>query len=252
MSARVHATAVVDPSAELAAGVVVGPHCVIGAGVRLGQDCELVAHAVLLGPARLGKRNVIHPFATLGSAPQDKSWLGEATLLEIGDDNVFREQVTLHRGTEKGGGTTRIGSRCLFMVGAHVAHDCRIGDDVVLTNLATLGGHVSAGDRVVCGGHVAVAPFVRLGRGCFLAGGARVERDIPPFVIAAGDRARVRAPNSVGLRRMGVPEASRRAVRTAFSILFRSRVPLAEAIGIAEREVGEDPYVVELVEFLQA
>jgi UDP-N-acetylglucosamine acyltransferase len=246
----IHPTAVVDPTAVLGSGVRIGPYSVIGAGVRLGDDCELVSHAVLLGPATLGARNVIHPFATLGSPPQDRSWQGEPTRLEGGDDNVFREQVSVHRGTSKGGGLTRIGSRCLLMAGAHVAHDCRLGDDVVLTNLTTLGGHVEVADRVVCGGQVAVAPFVRLGRAAFLAGGARVERDVPPFLIAAGDRARARAVNRVGLERLGVPEASRRALKRAFSILYRSGAPLAEAIQVAEREVGRDAYVRELLAFL--
>src|SRR5262249_13787968 len=153
--------------------------------------------------------NRIFPYATLGAPPQDKSHAGEATELVLGDDNVIREQATLHRGTAKGGGITRVGSRCLLMVGAHVAHDCELADDVVLTNLATLGGHVRVLANAVLGGHVAIAPFVRVGRGAFVAGGACVERDVPPFVIAAGDRARVRALNRVGLARMAVPDASR-------------------------------------------
>jgi UDP-N-acetylglucosamine acyltransferase len=248
----VHPTSVIDPGARLGEGVVVGPYSVIGADVVIGAGSELVAHAVVLGPTVLGKNNRIHPFCTLGSPPQDKSWLGEPTRLEIGDDNVFREQVTVHRGTSRGGGLTRIGSRCLLMVGAHVAHDCEVGDDVVLTNLATLGGHVRVDARAVCGGHVAVAPFGRIGRGAFLAGGAKVEGRVPPFVIAQGDRARVRALNKVGLRRMGVPEASERALERAFSILFRSGEPLATALSAAEAEHGGDAYVAELIEFLRA
>lgn len=245
-------TAVVDPSAELAEDVVIGPHSVVGASVVLGPGCELVAQAVVLGPSVLGKNNKIHPFATIGSPPQDKSWLGESTRLEIGDDNVFREQCTVHRGTARGGGVTRIGSRSLFMVGAHVAHDCQVGDDVVLTNLATLGGHVVVEDRAVCGGHVAVAPFGRLGRGCFVAGGSMVEGRVPPFVIAEGNRARVRALNKVGLRRMGVPETSQRALEKAFRILFRSKEPLSIAIGAARAELADDAYVAELLAFLES
>ena len=248
---RIHPTAVVDPAAQLAESVVVGPYCVIGAEVAIGEASELVAHGVVQGPTRVGARNRIHPFVTLGAPPQDKSWLGEPTRLEIGDDNTFREQVTVHRGTERGGGVTRIGSRCLLMVGAHVAHDCELENDVVLTNLATLGGHVHVESNVVCGGHVAVAPFARLGRGAFLAGGAKVEHDVPPFVIAAGDRARVRALNQVGLRRMGVPEQSRRALERAFRVLFRSGEPLSRAVEIAKRELFDDPYVAELTAFIE-
>jgi UDP-N-acetylglucosamine acyltransferase len=167
----------------------------------------------------------------------------------VGDDNVFREQVSVHRGTVKGGGTTRIGSRCLIMVGSHVAHDAVLGDDVVLTNLATLGGHVVIGAGAVLAGHVAIAPFVRIGRSSFLAGGARVERDVPPFVIAAGDRARVRALNEVGLERSGVPLESRRGLSRAFRMIWRSGEPMARGLAAARAELGRDPYVVELLDF---
>jgi UDP-N-acetylglucosamine acyltransferase len=246
----VHASAVVDPKAELGDGVSVGPFCYVGAGVELGPRTELVAHVTVLGPTRMGAGNRVFPYATLGAEPQDKSHRDEATRLEIGDDNVFREQVSVHRGTTKGSGVTRIGSNNWLLVGAHVAHDCQLGDGVVLTNLATLGGHVVVADNVVCGGHVAVAPFVRVGRGVFLAGGACVERDVPPFVIAAGDRARIRGLNSVGLKRMGVSEQSQRVLKKAFGMLFRSRVPLAQALPAVREELGSEPLVVELVDFL--
>lgn len=251
MTARIHPTAIVDASARIAAAVVIGPFCYVGPGVELGEGSELVAHVTVLGPARLGRRNRIHAYAALGDAPQDRSFEGEPTTLAIGDDNVFREHVTVHRGTSKGGGVTRVGSRCLFMVGAHVAHDARIEDDVTLTNLTTLGGHVQVGAGAVCAGHVAVAPFVRLGRSCFVAAGAKVERDVPPFVIAAGDRARVRALNRVGLRRAQVPEPSRRALKRAFRMLFRSELVMQEAIARVEAELGADACVRELVQFLR-
>jgi UDP-N-acetylglucosamine acyltransferase len=149
MPVRVHPTAVVEPGAELCEGVEVGPLCVVGAGVVLGAGTRLVAHATVLGPARVGRGCCVYPYATLGAAPQDRSYGGEPTVLEVGDDTTCREQVTVHRGTVKGGGTTRVGSRCLLMVGVHVAHDCVVGDDVVLTNLATLGGHVVLDRHVV-------------------------------------------------------------------------------------------------------
>ncbi len=249
--ASIHPTAVVEPGALLADDVVVGPLCFVGAGVELGEGTELVAQATLLGPIRIGRSNRIYPHATLGAPPQDRSWQGEATRLEIGDDNVFREQVTVHRGTAKGGGVTRIGSRCLLMVGAHVAHDCDVGDDVVMTNLATLGGHVQVEPNAVLGGLVAVAPFVRLGRACFVAGGAKVERDVPPFTIAAGDRARVRGLNRVGLSRAGIPGRSQQALRRAYRIIWRSGQPLSLGIAAAQAELGEDPFVAELCAFLR-
>jgi UDP-N-acetylglucosamine acyltransferase len=252
LSAQIHPSAVVEPEVLLGDGVRIGPLCYVGAGVELGEGTELVAQATVLGPARIGRNNRLFPHATLGAPPQDKTHRGEATELLVGDDNVFREQTTVHRGTTKGTRITRIGSRCLFMVGAHVAHDCTIEDDVVMTNLATLGGHVHVERNVVCGGLAAVAQFVRLGRGCFLAGGALVERDVPPFTIAAGDRARVRALNTVGLSRMGVPEASKRALERAFRMLYRGQEPLAVALLAVRSELSGDPYVAELVEFLGA
>jgi UDP-N-acetylglucosamine acyltransferase len=250
MAVVVHPSAVVERGAELDEGVVVGPFCYVGAGVELGAESELVAHASLFGPARFGNNTRVFPGATLGAPPQDKSHRGEPTRLETGDDNVFREQVTVHRGTERGGGVTRIGSRCLLMVGAHVAHDSKLEDDVVLTNLATLGGHVHVGRGATLGGHVAVAPFVRLGRACFIAGGAMVERDVPPFLIAAGDRARVRAVNRVGLARAGVSEASRRAIEAAYRMIWRSGVPVLQGLAAARAELGTDPCVAELVAFV--
>ncbi len=246
----VHPTAIVSPRADLASTAEVGPFCVVGDDVVLSEGCHLLAHAVVLGPTRLGQGNRVFPFATLGAAPQDLSYRGEPTLLEVGNGNEFREGVTVHRGTVKGGGTTRLGSHSLFMTGSHVAHDCVVGSRVVLTNLATLGGHVTVADSAVLGGHVAVAPFVRVGRGAFIAGGARVERDVPPFMIAAGDRARIRAPNRVGQRRLGVPEDSRRALKAAFRLLWGRRGSFGALVEL-EARLGQDIWVAELIDFLR-
>jgi UDP-N-acetylglucosamine acyltransferase len=251
MTGSVHPTAVVEPGARLGPEVEVGPLAYVAGNVELGRGSVLLAQATVLGPTRIGSRCLIHPHAVIGGAPQDRSYRGEPTSLEVGDDCVFREQVTVHRGTLKGGGTTRIGSRCLLMAGAHVAHDCQLGDDVLLTNLTTLGGHVRVENNVVCGGQVAVAPFVLLGRGCFVAGGAMVERDVPPFVIAAGDRARVRALNRVGLERTGVPSASRLALRRAFRTIWMSSERFAVGLAQADERYGSDPYVRQLVEFVR-
>lgn len=249
---RVHATAVVSPGARLGEGVEVGPYCVVGEGVEVGGGTRLLSHVVLQGPMRLGAGNVVHPFAVLGGAPQDRSYQGEATELWVGDGNEFREQVTVHRGTRKDRGVTRVGSGGLFMAGCHLAHDVEVGDQVTLANNTVLAGHVRVGDHVVTGGMVAVQPFVRLGASCFLAGGARVERDVPPFVIAAGDRARVRALNRVGLRRRGVDEASVERLEQAFRRLYRGGQALAGALAELDRsELGSDPWVRQLVDFLQ-
>jgi UDP-N-acetylglucosamine acyltransferase len=250
MSARVHPTAVVEPGARLGDGVVVGPLSYVGDGVTIGEGTEIVAQATILGPCRVGRRNRIYPHATLGAPPQDRTYRGEPTELVVGDDNVIRESVTFHRGTIKGGGTTRVGSGSLFMVGTHVAHDCKVGDQVTLANYTSLGGHVELGDRVVSGGHVAVAPFVKVGELSFAAGGAMIERDVPPYVIVAGDRARVRGLNRVGLRRGNVPEASQGALERAYRILWHSGAPLAVALRTAESELGHDAYVRRLLDAL--
>jgi UDP-N-acetylglucosamine acyltransferase len=246
----VHASAIVEPSARLAPGVVVGPLAYVGHEVSLGEGTELLHHASVVGPAVLGSRNQVHAHAVIGGAPQDRSYRGEATRLEVGDDNVFREHVTVHRGTGKGGGLTRIGSQGLFMAGAHVAHDCLLGDRVTLTNNTSLGGHVVVEDGAVVGGHVAVAPFVRLGTLCFVAGGAMVERSVPPYVVAAGDRARIVALNRVGLDRAGVPAESRAALKETFRQLFRTSRPLVRAVEELSSPQRQDPRARALVRFV--
>jgi UDP-N-acetylglucosamine acyltransferase len=186
----------------------------------------------------------------LGAEPQDRSHAGQATSLEVGDRNIIREHVTIHRGTIKDEGTTRIGSDCLFMVGVHAAHDVVVGDHATLANGTMLAGHVHLENRVTMGGRAAIAPFVRVGEGAFVAAGAMVETDVPPFVIVAGDRARVRALNRVGLRRLGVPESSRRALAKAFGVLFRRGATRSESLGLVKLELGYDPYVEKLVGFM--
>lgn len=249
-SAIVHPSAVVHPSALLGEGVVVGPLCVVAEGVEIGDGCELVAQATVLGPCRIGRRNRIWPHATLGAPPQDRSWAGEVTELHVGDDNEFREGVTVHRGTAKGGGVTRVGSGGLFMIGAHVAHDAQVGNSVTLANYTSLGGHVVIADRFVAGGHVAIAPFVKIGEISFAAGGAMIERDVPPFVIVAGDRARVRGLNRVGLERARVPAESRDALDKVYRALWRSKEPFTRALAKLSPELSRDPYVARLIEWL--
>lgn len=245
---RIHPTAIVDPGAALGAEVTVGPLAVIGAGVELGEGCRVDARATLLGPTRLGPRCVVGVGAVLGAEPQARAYRGEPTRLEIGEETVVHEHVTAHRGTIAGGGVTRIGARCRLMVGAHVAHDCAVGDDVTFANLVTLAGHVRVGDRCSFAGLAAVAPFVEIGRAVYLAGGTAVERNVPPFVIAGGHRARVRAPNPIGLRRAGAPEASVRAVERAFRLVWRRGATIAEGARAAREELGRDAWVAELLD----
>ena len=219
----------VSRGARLGTGCSVGPFAVVEDGVEIGDGSDIATHAVVRRGTRLGRGTVVHPFAVLGGDAQDRRHQGGDTTLVAGDDNVFREHVTAHRGTSHGGGVTRIGSGGLFMAGAHVAHDCQVGDGVVLANGTLLGGHVHLGDGVVTGGLVAIAPFVHIGERAFLAGGAMVERDVPPWIIVSGDRARVRGLNRVGVERAGLDAAARAGLEDAFRRVYRSNEPLLPA-----------------------
>jgi UDP-N-acetylglucosamine acyltransferase len=244
------ATAIIDRRAELDSTVEVGPYAVIGAGVRIGAGTVIGAHAVIEGPTELGGDNRVFPHAVLGTAPQDKRHAGEPTRLVIGSGNVFREHVTVHRGTARGLGATVIGDRGLFMASSHVAHDCVVGDDVVLANAVLLAGHVEVGSWVVFGGLAAVGQNLRIGESAMVAAGAMVERDVPPFHVVSGDRARLRAVNRVGLGRRGLSEEVVVALRRAHRMLFRAGVPLAEAIVATRRELGTVAEVTRLLDFL--
>jgi UDP-N-acetylglucosamine acyltransferase len=247
-AAKIHPLALVAPDAHLGDSVVVGPFAVVEARVALGEGTRLDAHAIVRSGARLGAGNVVHPFAVLGGDPQERTYAGEPTTLIVGDRNIFREHVTVHRGSVKGGGVTRVGSHGLFMAGVHVAHDCIIGDRIELANGALLGGHVELEDGVVVGGGAAIGPFLKVGARAFVAAGAMVEQPVPPFVMVAGDRARVRALNRVGLARGGVSEASRDALERAFRAIFRSGDPRRAA---AARLLDDaDPLVRELAAFV--
>ncbi len=250
--ARLHPSAIVDPSAELHETASVGPFCVVGPGVQIGPDSRLLPHATIFGPTRLGARNVVHPFAVLGGDPQHRDYDGQATRLVIGDDNVFREHATVHRGTTQDSGVTRIGDGCLLMAGTHVGHDVSVGNRVTLTNGTLLGGHAELQDWVVAGGRVAVAPFARVGASAFLAGNAMVERDVPPFVVAAGDRATIRAINRVGLSRRDIPEPSRTAIKRAFHRIFALQPAPFDPQGPEAQRLARDPYVATLLAFLLA
>ena len=244
---KVHPSALVDPRAELASDVEVGPYAVIGPGVRIGAGCRIAAHAVIEGPVAMGERNAISSFAVLGGAPQDKRAGGKATRVDIGDDNVFREHVTVHRGTRDT--STRIGSGNLFMVGAHVAHDVIVGSWCVLANAVQLAGHVVVEDHVTFGGLSGAAQLVRIGEGAFVAAGAMVERAVPPFCIVQGDRARVRAVNRVGLERRGVPATSIAEIERIFRAVFATRTPRSDTLrGL----VTEDTLARRLLEALRA
>ncbi|HNR23526.1 MAG TPA: acyl-ACP--UDP-N-acetylglucosamine O-acyltransferase [Steroidobacteraceae bacterium] len=244
--------ALISPQAKLAPDVVVGPFAVIGPGVEIGPGCTVGAHAMIERDTRLGARNHVHQFASLGSAPQDKSYKGEPTRLEIGDDNVFREFCTVNRGTSKDQGVTRIGSGNLFMSYSHVAHDCVVGDKVVLANLATLGGHVQVGDWVIMAGFSGVHQFCRIGAHAFIANNAAVTRDVPPYVMAVGQPAVPHSVNSEGLKRRGFSPVQIRNIRNAFRTLYREDRKLEDAVGALRAVAREQPEIAAFVTFIDA
>jgi len=242
--------AIVSPQAELAADVTVGPFSIIGPGVRIGARTVVGPHVVLNGPTRIGADNKIYQFASIGDAPQDKKYNGEPTLLEIGDRNIFRESCTINRGTAQGYGITRIGDDNLFMAYSHVAHDCIVGNKVVFANCAALAGHVEIGDWVILGGLTAVHQFVKIGAHAFLAGGAIVQRDVPPYVMVAGNPAVPHMVNAEGLKRRGFDEEQVKNVRIAYRILYRSDLKLAEAMGKLRVMAETQPEVKAFVDFV--
>lgn len=248
--AQVHPTAVVHPDAQLHETVEVGPLAVIGPKVKIGAGTRVGPHAVIEGRTTLGARNRVFQFASLGAAPQDLKYAGEDTELIIGDDNQIREFTTLHIGTAGGGGATRIGSRNLFMANSHVAHDCVVGNGCILANSAALGGHVTVEDHVIFSGLTAVHQFTRVGRHAFVAGGAMVVMDVPPYCMAQGDRAELVGLNTVGLERHGFTEAQIGRIKEAYKILFRSKLQMAEAVARIKAEMGGNPEIDHFLDFI--
>ena len=216
----IHPTAIVAATARIPSSCHVGPYCTIGPDVTLGEDCELVSHVVLDGRTRIGARNTFYPFCSIGVAPQDLKYKGEKSRLVIGKNNLIREQVTMNPGTSGGGMVTSIGDDCLFMVGAHVAHDCHIGNNVIMANNATLGGHVFLDDYAIIGGLSAVHQFVRIGKHAIVGGMSGVEHDVIPYGSVIGERASLAGLNLVGLKRRNFDRETIHALRTAYKMLF--------------------------------
>jgi UDP-N-acetylglucosamine acyltransferase len=247
----IHATAIVHPGARIGAGVQIGPYAVIGEHVVLGDGTTVGPHAVIEGWTEIGRDNRIFQFASVGAPPQDLKFHGEVSTLRLGDRNTVREFVTLHRGTEAGGGATVIGSDNLFMAYAHVAHDCRVGNRVILANGATLAGHVTVDDHAILGGLSAVHQFTRVGCHVMISGGAMVTQDIPPFTIAQGDRAKTIGLNLVGLQRRGFSEDALRALKKAYKLVFRSGLRLEDALQRIDSELAEHAEASAFAEFIR-
>lgn len=247
---KVHPTAIVDPRAELAHDVEVGPYCVVGAGVNIGNGTKLQSHVVIQGRTTLGEGNVIFPFASVGSAPQDLKYKGEPSELIIGNGNTIREYVSLNPGTSGGGMVTRVGDQNLLMMYCHIAHDCIVGNRNVVANGATLGGHVAIEDYVIVGGLVGIHQFVRIGTGAILGAGSMVSMDVPPYCNATGDRAELRGLNLEGLKRRGLDPSTISAIRKAYRIAFQSKLRIDEALNKIRQDIPAIPEVAKFVAFI--
>ena len=247
---HLHPSAIVDPRAELDSAVEVGPYCVVGAGVKIGKGTKIHCHAVIQGRTTLGEGNVVFPFATIGSIPQDLKYKGEPSELLIGNRNTIREYVSLNPGTAGGGMVTRVGDRNLLMMYCHVAHDCIVGHHNVIANGATLGGHVAIEDFVIVGGLVGIHQFVRIGTSAILGAGSMVSKDVPPYCNATGDRAKLRGLNVEGLKRRGFDKSVIAAINKAYRIAFRSRLKIEDAVKQIRREIVSIPEVERFVSFI--
>ena len=243
--------ALIAPQAQIAADVQIGPFSIIGADVVIGAGTWIGPHVVINGPTQIGVDNKIFQFASLGDAPQDKKYKGEPTRLEIGDRNVIREFVTVKRGTTRDKGVTHIGSDNLLMAYSHVAHDCQLGDKIVLSNCATLGGHVEIGDWVIMGGLSAVHQFTKIGAHCFIANNAAVTRDVPPYVMAVGQPAVPHSVNTEGLKRRGFTAQQILNIRRAYRLLYRSGMKLKAAVEELEKLAVTQAEIRPFVEFIK-
>lgn len=248
----IHPTAIIDPNAEIGAGVKVGPYSVVGAGVKLGDGVELMSHVVVAGTTSVGAGTRIFPFSSIGHQPQDLKFKGEASSLEIGERNVIREHVTMNPGTEGGGLMTRTGNDCLFMVGAHVAHDCQIGNNVILVNNATMAGHVTVEDWAIVGGLSAVHQFVRIGKHAMIGGMSGVEHDVIPYGTVTGNRAKLEGLNIVGLKRRGFSRDMIHEIRKAYRMIFAEEGTMAERLQDVIEDFSDNEPVMEIVNFIQS
>jgi UDP-N-acetylglucosamine acyltransferase len=249
----VHPTAIIDPLAKIHPSCKIGPYCVIGPNVELGEGCHLVSHVAMEGPSKIGADNGFFPFSSVGMAPQDMTYAGEPTKLEIGDHNEIREFVTINRGTVKGGGVTRLGNYNLIMAYAHVAHDCVVGDRVILANAATLGGHVTVEDWAVVGAMCPVHQYVRIGAHSYVGGGTTITKDVLPFskTVAARDT-HAYGLNAIGLERRGFSTERIRRIHHAYKILLASKLNTSQALAMLKSEPDSGEDVASLIRFIES
>jgi len=249
---RIHSTALVHPKAQIAEDVEIGPYSVIGENVRLHAGTQVQTHVVIEGWTEVGEHCRIFPFACIGTIPQDLKFTGEQSRVKIGNRNTIREYVTVNRGTGQGGGITEVGDNNLLMAYVHVAHDCMIGNHVILANAATLAGHITVGDFAVIGGLTGLHQFVRIGRHAIIGGCSAVSQDVPPFVSAVGNRVKLYGLNTVGLKRHGFAEHQMASLKTAYKLLFRSKMPMKESVQKVREELSQSPEAQELATFVES
>ena len=246
----IHKTALIDSKAKISKDVKIGAYSVIGPNVQIDQGTEIQSHVIITGNTKIGSNNKIYSFASIGNDPQDLKFQGENTLLEIGNDNKIREYVTINTGTKGGGGLTKIGNNCLFMVSAHVAHDCTVGDNVILANNVPLGGHAKIDDNVIIGGNSAVQQFTRIGKFAMIGGMCGVVRDIIPYGIAHGNRSILQGLNLIGLRRNNITNKDILKLSEAYKIIFKDE-NLTKNLNNLSREIKKNKLVLEVVSFLE-
>ncbi|SHO58575.1 acyl-ACP--UDP-N-acetylglucosamine O-acyltransferase [Vibrio quintilis] len=248
-TAQIHPTSVIEDGAVVGANVKIGPFCYVDAKVEIGEGTELLSHVVVKGPTTIGKDNRIFQFASIGEDCQDLKFRGEDTRLIIGDRNMIRESVTMHRGTVQDQGITQVGNDNLFMINAHVAHDCVVGDKCIFANNATLAGHVTVGDYAIVGGMAAVHQFCNIGEHAMLGGGSIVVQDVPPYIMAQGNHCTPFGVNIEGLKRRGFEKAEIHAIRRAYKALYRSGLTLDKAKAEIEKEADANPAVKAFLSF---
>jgi len=248
----IHSTAVVDPTAEIGEDVEIGPYSIVERGVLIDQGTRIGPHVFIGENTQIGKRCQIFQFASVGEAPQAFAYKGEKTFLLVGDENIIRESATLNRGTLRGGGRTVIGNGNLLMAYSHVGHDCAIGNQVILANSAALAGHIILEDHATIGGLSAVHQFCRVGTHAFVSGLTGIAQDLPPYMLASGNRAKLFGLNTVGLKRFKFPETTLRALKKAYRIIFRSGLSLEKALSqIEDDEISKVPEIQHLLQFIQ-
>lgn len=251
MKSTIHKTAIIDSKAKIDSGVEIGPYCIVKKGVHITKGTRLLSHVVIEGNTKIGENCIFYPFSSIGFPPQDLKYRGEDTKLIIGSNNTVREYVTIHRASVGGDEITVVGSNNYFMAYVHVAHNCKVGDHIVMANAATLAGHVVVEDHTIIGGLAAVHQFTRIGQYAMIGGLSGVVQDIPPYMIAAGSRAKLFGPNTIGLKRHGFSDQAIAAIKKAYKILFREKRPLKDAIKKVHDDFPGLSEIKHLIEFIE-